>query len=112
MASDGAYKSRSCSSSTASVTSRLASSSMVREAMRTEILHPSPIPPMPPMSASVAAGMPAELVAVPMLIGMVLDIPDISMANAIAVEQGSDSVVCRLVAQISGLGVAEQSLKS
>jgi hypothetical protein len=67
---------------------------------------------MPPMSASVAAGIAAELVAVPMLIGIVLDIPDISMANAIAVVQGSDSIECRLVAQISGLGVAEQSLKS
>jgi hypothetical protein len=45
----------------------------------TEILQPSPIPPMPPMSCSVAVGIAPELVAVPMSIVMEVDMPDISM---------------------------------
>jgi hypothetical protein len=48
----------------------------------TEILQPSPMPPMPPMSCSVAVGMAPELVvAVTMSMVMEVVIPDISMAN-------------------------------
>jgi hypothetical protein len=49
----------------------------------TDILQPSPIPPIPPMSCSVAVGIAPELVAVPisMDIDMEVVIPDISMAD-------------------------------
>lgn len=47
----------------------------------TEILQPSPIPPMPPISCSVAVGIAPELVAVPMSMVMEVDMLDMSMAN-------------------------------
>jgi hypothetical protein len=83
----GAYKSRSCSSSTTSVISRSVRSCVIRKLILTEILQPSPIPPMPPISASVAAGIAAVLVAVPISIDIVLDIADMSMASVVGVAE-------------------------
>jgi hypothetical protein len=47
----------------------------------TDILQPSPIPPIPPMSCSVAVGIAPELVAVPMSMVMEVDMLDTSMAD-------------------------------
>jgi hypothetical protein len=88
----GAYKSLSCSSSTASVISRSVRSCVIRKLILTDILQPSPIPPMPPISASVAAGIAAVLVAVPMSIDIVLDIADTSMASVVAVAERADLI--------------------
>ena len=49
---------------------------MLKSIVLTEILQPSPIPMPSMLISSVGAGMAADIVAVPMSIDIVLDIPD------------------------------------
>lgn len=67
--------------------------------------------PMPSMLiSSVAAGMAADIVAVPMSIDIVLDIPDMSMVVAVAIsELAGSTAVCnsariRFRALLKGVG--------
>ena len=86
-----AYMSQWCSSSTASDVTLSVDSHMLKSIVLTEILQPSPIPMPSMLISSVAAGMAADIVAVPMSMDivldipdMVLDIPDMSMAAVVA----------------------------